>query len=63
MQSKDTMNALGVGAVFNTMDIGQVLTLHIVVLLALLILLVGSHLVLVRHDGPVPPVADNEATR
>jgi len=60
VQAKDAMNALGVGAVFNTMDTGQVLTLHIVVLPTLLLTLVGIHLVLVRHDGPVLPIADNE---
>jgi quinol-cytochrome oxidoreductase complex cytochrome b subunit len=55
VQAKDAMNALGIGAFFNTMDTGQVLTLHIVLLPLLLVLLVGLHLLLVRREGPVKP--------
>ena len=56
VQAKDAMNALGVGAFFNTMDTGQVLTLHVVVLPLALSLLVGLHLFLVRREGPVVPI-------
>ncbi|MCL4511934.1 MAG: cytochrome b N-terminal domain-containing protein [Bacteroidetes bacterium] len=56
VQSKDAMNALGIGAFFNTMDTGQVLTLHVVVLPSLVVLLVALHLVLVRREGPVKPL-------
>lgn len=59
VQSKDAMNAIGVGSLFNTMDTGQVLTLHVVVLPALLLLLVGAHLLLVRHEGPVRPISED----
>ena len=55
VQAKDAMNALGVGAFFNTMDTGQVLTLHIVVMPLLLVLLVGVHLLFIRREGPVKP--------
>ena len=55
VQAKDAMNALGVGAFLNTMDTGQVLTLHIVVMPLLLVLLVGGHLFFVRREGPVKP--------
>jgi quinol-cytochrome oxidoreductase complex cytochrome b subunit len=55
VQAKDAMNALGVGAFFNTMDTGQVLMLHIVLLPLLLVLLVAVHLLLVRREGPVKP--------
>jgi quinol-cytochrome oxidoreductase complex cytochrome b subunit len=55
VQAKDAMNALGVGAFFNTMDTGQVLTLHIVVMPLLLVLLVGVHLFFIRREGPVKP--------
>ena len=57
LQAKDAMNALGVGAFFNTMDTGQVLTLHIGVLPPVIVGLVAVHLFLVRRDGPVPPLA------
>ena len=56
VQAKDAMNALGVGAVFNTMDTAQVLTLHVAVLPAAIVLLVLLHLFLVRRDGPVKPM-------
>jgi ubiquinol-cytochrome c reductase cytochrome b subunit len=56
VQSKDAMNALGVGAFFNTMDTGQVLTLHVVALPLLLVLLVGVHLFFIRREGPVKPL-------
>jgi quinol-cytochrome oxidoreductase complex cytochrome b subunit len=56
VQAKDAMNALGVGAFFNTMNMGQVLTLHIVVLPLLLVLLVGVHLFFIRREGPVKPL-------
>jgi quinol-cytochrome oxidoreductase complex cytochrome b subunit len=55
VQAKDAMNALGVGAFFNTMDTGQVLTLHIVVMPFVLALLVGIHLFFIRREGPVKP--------
>ena len=56
VQSKDAMNAMGVGAFFNTMDTGQVLTIHVVVLPVVVGALVGLHLFLVRRDGPVKPL-------
>jgi quinol-cytochrome oxidoreductase complex cytochrome b subunit len=58
LQAKDAMNALGVGAFFNTMDTGQVLTLHVAVLPPVIVVLVGLHLFLVRRDGPVRPLPD-----
>jgi quinol-cytochrome oxidoreductase complex cytochrome b subunit len=56
VQAKDAMNALGVGAFFNTMDTGQVLTLHVVALPLLLVALVGVHLFFIRREGPVKPL-------
>lgn len=56
VQAKDAMNALGVGAFFNTMDTAQVLTLHVVVLPTLIVVLVLLHLAQVRHHGPVKPI-------
>ena len=55
VQAKDAMNALGVGGFFNTMDTGQILTLHVVALPLLLVLLVGVHLFFIRREGPVRP--------
>jgi ubiquinol-cytochrome c reductase cytochrome b subunit len=47
---------VGIGAFFNTMNMGQVLTLHVVALPLLLGLLVGVHLFFIRRDGPVKPI-------
>lgn len=56
VQAKDAMNAMGVGAFFNTMNTGQVLTLHVGVLPLAVMMMVGLHLVLVRRDSPVKPI-------
>ena len=60
VQSKDVMNALGMGAFFNIMDTAQVLTLHVVVLPLLLAAAAAIHLFLIRSDGPVKPFPMNE---
>ncbi len=60
VQAKDAMNALGVGAFFNTMDTTQVLTLHVVVLPLSIAALVGVHLFLIRRDSPVRPLSNEE---
>jgi quinol-cytochrome oxidoreductase complex cytochrome b subunit len=57
VQSKDALNALGVGAFFNTMDTSQTLTLHVVVLPLVVVALVGAHLFFIRRDSPVRPLA------
>lgn len=56
VQAKDAMNALGVGAFFNTMDMGQVLTLHVALLPFAGVALVGVHIFLIRRDSPVRPL-------
>jgi ubiquinol-cytochrome c reductase cytochrome b subunit len=56
VQSKDAMNALGVGGLFNSMNTSQVLTLHVAVLPLLVVILVGLHLYFIRRDGPVKPL-------
>jgi len=58
VQAKDAMNALGVGAYFNTMDTGQVLLLHVAVLPAAAAGLVLLHLYYIRRDSPVKPYSD-----
>ncbi len=56
VQSKDAMNALGIGAFFNTLDTGQVLTVHVVVLPVIVSICLGVHLFLIRRDSPVKPL-------
>jgi quinol-cytochrome oxidoreductase complex cytochrome b subunit len=56
VQAKDAMNAIGIGAYFNTMNSGQVLTLHIITLPLSVLGLVGIHLFLIRRDSPVRPL-------
>jgi ubiquinol-cytochrome c reductase cytochrome b subunit len=57
-QAKDAMNASGVGALFNTMNTGQVLMLHAIVLPLVVTAIIGLHLFLVRRDSPVRPYDD-----
>jgi len=56
VQAKDAMNAIGVGAFFNTMNTAQVLGLHVVVLPLAVVILVGIHLFYIRRDSPVRPL-------
>ena len=56
VQAKDAVNALGAGALFNPLNTGQVLTLHVVVLPLVVVGLVGLHLYCIRRDGPVKPL-------
>jgi len=57
-QAKDTMNAAGIGAFFNTMNTGQVLTLHVAALPLGIAALLGLHIFLIRRDSPVRPYDD-----
>ncbi len=56
VQAKDAFNALGVGALFNTLNVSQVLTLHVFALPLILGIIVLIHLFFVRSDGPVKPL-------
>jgi quinol-cytochrome oxidoreductase complex cytochrome b subunit len=60
VQAKDAMNSVGIGAFFNTMNLGQVVTLHVAVLPAIVVLLVGVHLFFIRRDGPVLPIGERD---
>lgn len=62
VQAKDLINAVGLGFLFDPMNIGQVLSVHLIVLPAMLVLLVGLHLLLVRREGPVKPI-ESEVSR
>jgi ubiquinol-cytochrome c reductase cytochrome b subunit len=57
-QAKDAMNAGGIGAFFNTMNAGQVLTLHVAALPVALLAFVALHIFLIRRDSPVRPYED-----
>ena len=58
VQSKDAFNGAGLNGLFNALDNGQIYGLHIAVLPAVLIALIGWHLVAVRRKGVVPPYPD-----
>ena len=60
VQSKDAMNAAGVGQLFNPMDFGQVLTLHVVLLPLIVVGLVLVHLFQIRRDSPVKPLPEED---
>jgi quinol-cytochrome oxidoreductase complex cytochrome b subunit len=55
-EAKDAMNSAGIGAFFNTMNFGQALMLHIVVIPLAIGLVVVIHIVMVRLRGVVPPI-------
>jgi len=59
-QAKDAFNALGIGAVWNVMNPGQQITLHVVITVGLLLGVVAIHLALVRRRGVVPPPGAEE---
>lgn len=59
-QAKDAMNAMGIGTIVNTMNAGQMLTLHVVVLPLFVVCLVAVHVLIVRHEGPVRPIGAEE---
>ncbi len=56
LEAKDGLNAAGVGAFFNVLDLGQMLMWHIVLLPAVVGLLVVVHVLQVRRKGVVPPM-------
>jgi ubiquinol-cytochrome c reductase cytochrome b subunit len=54
-QAKDALNALGIGAVWNMMDAGQQITMHVVLTVGLLLFIVSVHIGLIRRRGVAPP--------
>jgi quinol-cytochrome oxidoreductase complex cytochrome b subunit len=56
VQAKDAMNAIGIGGFFNTLNTGQMLTIHVAVMPTLAVIFIGIHLFLVRRDSPVKPL-------
>ncbi len=55
-EAKDGFNAGGIGAFINPMNFGQAVMLHIALVPAAVLLLVGVHVLLVRIHGVVPPI-------
>ncbi len=53
---KDAINATGIGAFFNLMNFGQMITWHIVLIPLALVALVGGHILLVRIRGVSHPL-------
>ncbi|WP_298334341.1 cytochrome b N-terminal domain-containing protein [Ferrimicrobium sp.] len=60
-EAKDAFNAGGIGALFNAMNFGQALMLHIVLVPIILVLIVGIHVLMVRIRGVVPPIGAEPA--
>jgi len=58
-QAKDGINATGAGAVFNVLNVGQMLMWHITLLPLGVSVVVALHVLLVRKHGVVPPFADD----
>ena len=52
---KDAFNAVGVGAFFNLMNVGQMLLWHVVLIPVILVTLVGAHVLAVRVRGSSTP--------
>jgi quinol-cytochrome oxidoreductase complex cytochrome b subunit len=54
-QAKDVLNAAGIGAVWNVMNVGQQFTMHVIVTAGILGFIVMVHLGQIRRRGVVPP--------
>ncbi len=55
-QAKDGLNSVGIGALFNVLNFGQMLLWHVLLLPVVVGVLIGVHLLLVRRRGVVPPL-------
>lgn len=60
LEAKDGLNAGGIGAFFNPLDVGQMLLWHVLLLPLGLGLLIWIHLRLVRRCGFVPPFPEKQ---
>ena len=54
-QAKDGLNSVGIGALFNVLNTGQMLLWHVMLLPLIVGVLVIAHVILVRRHGVVPP--------
>jgi|HubBroStandDraft_4_1064222.scaffolds.fasta_scaffold04696_6 hypothetical protein len=55
IQAKDAMNSIGVGAVFNVTNFGQMYSYHVLILPIVVLSLVLAHILLVCRHRVVPP--------
>lgn len=60
LSAKDAFNSVGLGGVFNVLNLGQMLGLHILFFPLIVALLVGGHLLQVRMRGVVHPYPPDE---
>ena len=56
VNAKDALNATGFGAFFNVLNFGQMYGIHVVLVPAAIVVLVGLHLMQVRMRGVVRPI-------
>jgi ubiquinol-cytochrome c reductase cytochrome b subunit len=61
-QAKDGLNAAGIGAYFNVMNLGQMMLWHVSLLPLVVGAIVTVHLVLVRRRGVAPPIGATDPT-
>jgi quinol-cytochrome oxidoreductase complex cytochrome b subunit len=54
-QGKDAIASTGISALFNLLNPGQMITMHVVLLPAIVLFAVGIHLLFVRKHGITPP--------
>lgn len=54
-QGKDAINSTGMGAILNLLNPGQMITMHVILFPAIVLLAVGIHLLFVRKHGITPP--------
>jgi len=61
-QAKDGLNAAGIGAYFNVMNLGQMVLWHVSLLPLVVGGIVAVHIVLVRRRGVAPPIGAADPT-
>jgi ubiquinol-cytochrome c reductase cytochrome b subunit len=61
-QAKDGLNAAGIGAYFNVMNLGQMVLWHVSLLPLVVGAIVAVHVVLVRRRGVAPPIGATDPT-
>jgi hypothetical protein len=55
-QAKDGINAIGAGAFFNVLNFGQMYSYHVLLFPLVVVVLIGVHILMVRHRGIAPPI-------
>src|SRR5215475_12750181 len=60
---KDAFNAVGIGSIWNAMNFGQMFMWHIVLMPAVLVAIIGAHILLVRVRGVSHPLPQRPAWR